>query len=308
MRTLKIHELTLVASMAELRSFSRAAERHGVTQATLSKSIAIIESKLGGRLFERDTRPVLLTEFGNVLLPHIENCIKENNNLLEFARLWQGTCTGNVKIFAPMGLQIAIAQLVMPAISKEYPDIKVTIMTQNQSLSDMRKGVVFPDDCDIYISYAPPNNHNLIARKLGRIKFNVYCTDAYFKNHQFNTMDELFQYDFLLQNAIIDHEGLAKIELCNINTKETQKIELNGKYTFDNIITAYECCKAGLGYMFIPEGMVNGADQIYPRLDINHAVYIDVYMIYRYYEKYPSRIRAVLDIITQQWGREADAI
>ena len=300
MKTLKIHELTLVASMAELRSFSRAAERHGVTQATLSKTIAIIESKLGGRLFERDTRPVLLTDFGNVLLPHIESCIRENNNLLEFARLWQGTCTGKVKIFAPMGLQIALAQQVMPAISKGYPDMNVTIMTQNQSLSDMRKGVVFPDDCDIYISYAPPNNHNLIARKLGRIKFNVYCTDGYYKNHQFSSIQELFQYDFLLQSAIIEQDNLARIEICNINTNENKSIELHGKYIFDNIIVAYECCKAGLGYMFLPEGMVYDTDQIHPRLDSEYAAYIDVYMIYRYYEKYPVRIRAVLDTIIQK--------
>lgn len=55
-------------AVAELGSFSKAAQRVSVTQPTLSVGIAKLEAELGARLFERTTRRVSLTPAGSRFL------------------------------------------------------------------------------------------------------------------------------------------------------------------------------------------------------------------------------------------------
>lgn len=57
-------------AVAELGSFSKAAQRVSVTQPTLSVGIAKLEAELGARLFERTTRRVSLTPAGSRFLAH----------------------------------------------------------------------------------------------------------------------------------------------------------------------------------------------------------------------------------------------
>jgi DNA-binding transcriptional LysR family regulator len=74
-------------ALAEFQSFTKAAERAYITQPSLSRSIASLESSLGIRLLDRDTRYVTLTEAGKILyaegnrilddLYYLENRLKD---------------------------------------------------------------------------------------------------------------------------------------------------------------------------------------------------------------------------------------
>ncbi|RFU41643.1 LysR family transcriptional regulator [Actinomadura logoneensis] len=68
MTELEARELRYFIAVAEELNFSRAAQRLGMAQPPLSKTIAQMESRLGVRLLERTTRQVRLTPAGHVLL------------------------------------------------------------------------------------------------------------------------------------------------------------------------------------------------------------------------------------------------
>ncbi|WP_067571714.1 LysR family transcriptional regulator [Nocardia acidivorans] len=68
MRDVELRELRYFVAVATELNFSRAAERLGMAQSPLSKAIAQLESRLGARLLDRDTRRVELTPAGAVLL------------------------------------------------------------------------------------------------------------------------------------------------------------------------------------------------------------------------------------------------
>lgn len=89
--------------LAEKKNFSEAAEELFISQSSLSRHIATMESKLQVKLFERNSRFVRLTEAGEVLLPfakeitRMEEYYKEElKNLIkkEKARLKVGLPTG----------------------------------------------------------------------------------------------------------------------------------------------------------------------------------------------------------------------
>src|SRR5947208_2302001 len=68
---MELHQLRYFVAVAETGSFTRAAEREGVTQPTLSEQVIRLEGKkhgVGRRLFDRLGRKVVLTEAGQELL------------------------------------------------------------------------------------------------------------------------------------------------------------------------------------------------------------------------------------------------
>jgi DNA-binding transcriptional LysR family regulator len=72
---MNINQLRFVSAVARLESFSKAAAACHVTQPTLSHAIAQLEDQLGGRMFERTTRSVALTAFGQHIMPAIDSVL-----------------------------------------------------------------------------------------------------------------------------------------------------------------------------------------------------------------------------------------
>ena len=68
MRREQLGELMAYATVAEERSFTRAAAKLGMTQSSLSHLIRRLEASLGVRLLSRTTRSVAPTDAGERLL------------------------------------------------------------------------------------------------------------------------------------------------------------------------------------------------------------------------------------------------
>ena len=64
-------ELRIFARVADLGSFSRAAEQLGLAKGHVSTSIQRLEARLGARLLQRTTRSVRLTQDGELFLERV---------------------------------------------------------------------------------------------------------------------------------------------------------------------------------------------------------------------------------------------
>jgi DNA-binding transcriptional LysR family regulator len=83
-------------SLANLRSFSKAADQLAVTQPALSASIKQLESQLGAKLFDRTTHQVELTEQGVLVLAHAKYLLNTANNT--FDDIQQAISSGRTRI------------------------------------------------------------------------------------------------------------------------------------------------------------------------------------------------------------------
>src|SRR5580704_17243445 len=72
---MEVRHLEYVVAIAEEKSFTKAAERCHTAQSALSHHIAHLEARLGVKLFDRSSRKVTVTEYGEALLPYARHVL-----------------------------------------------------------------------------------------------------------------------------------------------------------------------------------------------------------------------------------------
>lgn len=87
-------------------SFSRAAEACGVTQPALTKAIKALEGEVGGPLFHREGRRLVLSELGQMVHPHLQRLAGEQDAALAVAQ--------NFKLLKQAPLRVGILPTIGP--------------------------------------------------------------------------------------------------------------------------------------------------------------------------------------------------
>ena len=109
-------------TVAEVGSFSEAADRLYLTQSAISKRIALLEQQIGKRLFDRIARQVSLTEAGNELLPRARRILQEYENALQAINDLSGEASGTLRLAISHHLGLAssapYSETVCPAVSQ----------------------------------------------------------------------------------------------------------------------------------------------------------------------------------------------
>ena len=81
-----VSQLDAFVAVAESESFTRGADVCGVPQPVVSRRVAALEKRLGGRLLSRTSRSVELTPLGRSILPHAADLVAKAEHLQELAR------------------------------------------------------------------------------------------------------------------------------------------------------------------------------------------------------------------------------
>jgi DNA-binding transcriptional LysR family regulator len=136
MRREELGDLTAFLTVAEERSFTRAAARLGTSQSALSYTVRRLEERLGMRLLTRTTRSVAATEAGERLLGALGPAIDNIEAVLAALSEFRDKPAGSFRITAG---QHAIDTVLWPVLSKllkDYPDIKVELNAES-ALTDI---------------------------------------------------------------------------------------------------------------------------------------------------------------------------
>lgn len=122
---MNLSRLRFAKAIAELHSFSRAAEACHVTQPTLSNGIALLEEDFGERLFRRTTRKVELTPFGAQVLPLIEAVLEAEAELRAGVKAYFEPALKIVRIgFSPLVDSRRLGQVLEP-YKAAHPEVQI---------------------------------------------------------------------------------------------------------------------------------------------------------------------------------------
>src|SRR5579862_3347130 len=126
-------------SVAQHRSFRRAAAELGVTPSAASQAVRALEARIGAALFTRTTRSVGLTEAGQRFLERAAPAFDELVAAGEVARDLGQRPTGLLRLCVPRAVVPLILEPVIASFCRAYPEIELEIAA-SEELVDLAAG------------------------------------------------------------------------------------------------------------------------------------------------------------------------
>ncbi len=114
-------------SVAQHRSFRRAAAELGVTPSAISQAVRALEARIGAALFIRTTRSVGLTEAGERFVSRAKPAFEELVAASEAARDLGQRPAGLLRLSVPRAVVPLILEKVIASFCQAYPDIELEI-------------------------------------------------------------------------------------------------------------------------------------------------------------------------------------
>ncbi|WP_164248277.1 LysR family transcriptional regulator [Streptomyces sp. S4.7] len=162
---MELQQMRYVIAVAEMNSFTRAAQRCLVVQSALSHQIARLEKELGARLFERTSRRVRLTPAGAAFLPAARQCL----DAAERVAAEVAAAVGEVRGRLAVGLIPSVAAVDVPAVLREFHQrhpkarISLSVGASDELAEQVRQGDIEVAFLGIPVTARP---RGVMARKL----------------------------------------------------------------------------------------------------------------------------------------------
>ena len=127
-------------SVAQRRSFRRAAAELGVTPSAISQAVRALETRVGAALFIRTTRSVGLTEAGERFLARAKPAFEELVAASEVARNLGERPTGLLRLSVPRAVVPILLEPLVASFCQAYPEVEVEIATSEELVDIAAEG------------------------------------------------------------------------------------------------------------------------------------------------------------------------
>jgi DNA-binding transcriptional LysR family regulator len=119
-------------SVAQHRSFRRAAAELGVTPSAISQAVRALETRVGAALFIRTTRSVGLTEAGQRFLSRAKPAFEELVAASEVARDLGQRPAGLLRLSVPRAVVPILLEPLIASFCQAYPEVEVEIAASEE--------------------------------------------------------------------------------------------------------------------------------------------------------------------------------
>jgi DNA-binding transcriptional LysR family regulator len=151
---MRSEDVAHLVAVADSPSLNAAARALGISQPTLSKSIARLERALGLPVIERHARGVTLTEAGRSFLEHARPAVAGLRDGLAAVRELRGGRHGNVRIGLGVGVPASLAiEALRPVLARPGTNVEII-----GGMSDTLSRALAAGSCDFCITNLPPDS------------------------------------------------------------------------------------------------------------------------------------------------------
>ena len=247
----KIHAMQLLLRVAELESFTRAADTLGLPKGSVSRQIQALENHLGCRLLHRTTRRVLLTQDGMVYYERAKDLLSNLDELDSMFQSDPSSVSGRLRVDMPVAVARHVVIPQLPDFLQQYPGIELELSSSDRLVDVIREGF----DCVVRVGTL--KDSGLIARPLGKLTVINCASPAYLS--RFGYPESL---DDLSTHALVHYATNIGVRPPGFEVAKengTQWVKAGGVLTVNSTETYHAACLAGLGIIQAPRVGVRDA-------------------------------------------------
>lgn len=210
-----LNAVRLLVRVAETRSFTRAAGDLGLTQSGLSRAISRLESELGVRLLQRNTRSVSLTPDGQLLYERSAPLLAELAEAEQLLLDRRSNPSGLLKISTPSLFGRKVVMPVIGELTLRFPELRIEAVMTDRLIDIVDEGF------DALLRTGEIQDQRLIARPLAPLRWITVAAPSYLarfgtpqrvddlKNHHCLTVRNLrsgrmVDWQFMLEGKVQD--------------------------------------------------------------------------------------------------------
>ena len=263
-----LRQLETFIEVANLKSFSRAAEKLYITQPTVTNHIQNLEKELETLLINRSGKNISLTEAGTLLYKYAINII----NSCEMAKFnlaaYQGRIEGHLSIHSSSVPRKYILPNIIKNFLEQYPNVSFTLADSDSK--NVVKSILEGDtDFGIVGAKYPSNNLNYIELLEDKLLLITPNNHLYPKpNYSYIALENIFKEKILLREKGSGTRDLLEKQLIKNNIDID---DLNTIAYIEDSETIKELVHLGVGISFLSERAVN--DDI--KLEKYKVYYVD---------------------------------
>jgi DNA-binding transcriptional LysR family regulator len=291
---MELNDLRVFARVAELGSFTQAAEQLGLAKSRVSTVVRQLEARVGARLLQRTTRHVRLTTDGEQFLDRCGQLIADAEQLQGMFRPAASGLRGRLRVDMPNVLARDLVIPRLPEFLASHPQLELAISTTDRHVDLVQEGF----DCVLRVGALA--DAELIARPLGVMAMRNLASPAYLQAHGVPTcLADLAHHRIVHYSTRLSPHG-ASWEYCDGDTVRQHPVRnaiiVNGTEAYS------AACLAGLGLIQVPvpgsQSLVD-AGRLVEVLPAFTAAPMPVSLVYPHRRQLAPRVQAFLQWITQ---------
>ncbi len=280
---------TFLAVM-ETGSLSAAGRTLRLSQPTVGRQIAELETQLGTVLFTRSARGLVPTDLAQSLLPKVQEMQAAAASLSMAVTGASAQIAGTVRVTASeLFSAFVVPELCAPLLA-DHPELQIELVASNSNENLLAR------DADIALRMVRPTQNDLVMRKAGETPMGLFAHENYVATHGSpESMAGLGDHVFIgYDKDTLLIRGMAQM---GINAAPT-----DFRFRCDNQIVQLEALRAGLGIgiaQLTVAAQIDGLIRLLPELQIPA---LPVYVVAHQELASSARVRLVYDHLAEAIG------
>lgn len=240
----RLDAMQIYVRVAELASFTKAADSLGLPKASISTAVQQLESLLATRLLHRTTRRVQMTQDGQVYYERCKDLLADMDELEGLFQQGASNLSGRLRVDMPSGMAKNNVIPRLPEFLARHPQLQVEISSTDRRVDVIREGF----DCVIRVGKL--SDSSLIARPLGTLELLNCVSPAYVARCGTpQTLDDLANHQLIHYVITL---GSKSVGFEYTESGEEKCMPMAGSITVNNSDAYTAACLAGFGIAQIP--------------------------------------------------------
>ncbi|RWX14739.1 LysR family transcriptional regulator [Rhizobium hidalgonense] len=196
MEAINLNRLAYFAAVVDTASFTRAADRLGITKTVVSQQVARLEAELETSLLIRTTRRVEPTEAGRMLYARCVMILREAEDAVDELSEARAEPMGVLRIASPNDYGASMIAPLAAGFARRFPACTVDLV-----LSDARADLV-ADHIDVSIRVGWLDDSSLQARRIGTFRQLLVASASQFGTIAAKEPEDLAALPFIANGAL----------------------------------------------------------------------------------------------------------